>query len=120
MESNTRVEDTHSQNLMDYGYVNTHLFFNVQTKLEHRECNSSYTIITVPNQEKIVSKEGNVNNGMFQFKINHVVTLVVKINIGVYFCYTGFLLTHHQQIIRESKDVPEFTNIVTYNSKPLF
>ena len=100
--------------------MNSHVCFNAETAIEHTECDSSYMMITVPMQPITTSKSGNLNNGVFQFFIgkNEIVTL--QMNPGVTFCYSGFLLTHRQQIYRKSDDHPHMVNIVTYNSRTFF
>ena len=47
--------------LPDHGYLNCHICFIAETKIEHKECDSSYTIITVPNQPVKSSKQQNFN-----------------------------------------------------------
>ena len=84
--------------LPEYGFLNCHICFNAETEIEHTECDSSYTIITVPNQPVESSKQQNFNNGVFQFIVNEEEVITLPMNPGVSFCYSGFLLTHPQQI----------------------
>ena len=56
--------------LLEYGYLNCHICFNAETEIEHTECDSSYTIITLPNQPVKSSKQQNYNSGVFQFVVN--------------------------------------------------
>ena len=53
--------------LPDFGFLNCHVCFNAETAIEHTECDSSYTMITVPMQPITTSNNGNFNNGVFQF-----------------------------------------------------
>ena len=55
--------------LSEYGFLNCHICFNAESEIEHTECDSLYTIITVPNQPVTLSNHGNFNNGVFQFVI---------------------------------------------------
>ena len=53
--------------LPDFGFLNCHVCFNAETAIEHTECDSSYTIITVLMHPVTSSNNGNFNNGVFQF-----------------------------------------------------
>ena len=59
--------DAEKLSLPDYGFLNCHVCFNAETAIEHTECDSLYTIITVPMQSVPSSKNGNFSNGVFQF-----------------------------------------------------
>ena len=102
------------------GYINYHLCLNAQTKEPHTECDSSYTIISVPNQTLGVTNKGFRNHGSFEMIVNSEITIVVPMKIGTVLTYSGYLLTHRQQIRNEDLDVSPFVNIVSYNSKRLF
>ena len=52
--------------------------------------------------------------------INEELTFLIPMNIGTYFIYSGFLLTHRQQIYMLTDQAYPFLNIVSYNSKHLF
>ena len=52
--------------------------------------------------------------------INEDDTFIIPMEIGTTFVYSGFLLTHRQQIHNFSGDTVPFTNVVSYNSKQLF
>ena len=60
------------------------------------------------------------NKGRFEFNINETCTLIVPLEIGMSLTYSGFLLTHRQQIHNEMVDAPPFINVVSHNSKRLF
>ena len=106
--------------LVDQGFVNYNLCLNAQTEQSHTECDASYTVITVPNQlQKTVCKEKK-NKGIFELNLNETNTLIIPMNVGTSFVYSGFLLSHHQQIQNLNDDTHPFVNIVSYNSKRLF
>ena len=60
------------------------------------------------------------NEGRFEFNINEKCTLIVPLEIGTSLTYSGFLLTHRQQIHNETVDASPFINVVSYSSKRLF
>ena len=80
------------------GLVNYNLCMNAETQQAHTECDSLYTVISVPNQ--ILNKEKNrfKNCGSFELIINSDSTIVIPMTIGPVFTYSGFLLTLYQQI----------------------
>ena len=65
-------------------------------EIHHIECDLSYTMITVPIQPVIVGKQGNFNNGVFQFVVNEDEIVILRTKPGVSFCYSVFLLTRRQ------------------------
>ena len=101
------------------GYINSHLCINAQTQLPHTEHDSSYTLITVPQQNKVKKVKGN-NKARFEFIMNESQTIVVSMRPGTVFSYSGYMLTHRQQIIEGAEDSEPLINIVSYNSKRLF
>ena len=106
--------------LVDQGFVNYNLCLNAQTEQRHTECDALYTVITVPNQlQKVVGKKKK-NKGIFELNLNVTNTLIIPMNVGTSFVYSGFLLTHHQQIQNLNEDTHPLVNIVSYNSKRLF
>jgi len=46
--------------------------------------------------------------------------MIIPMNIGSLFTYSGFLVTHRQQIHNPTDEVVPFVNVVSYNSKRLF
>ena len=102
------------------GLVNYNLCLNAETEEVHTECDSSYTVICVPNQIMNKNKNGSTNSGSFEFIINSKSTIVIPMTIGTIFTYSGFLLTHRQQIRNKSTIDKPFVNIVSYSSKRLF
>ena len=72
-------------------------FINVdaETSVYHTERDCSYTLISVPQQEHMDSKEF-----VFQFKINEQLILDIDMVPGISFTYSAYLLTHRQQRVR--------------------
>ena len=56
----------------------------------------------------------------FELNLNDNSMMIIPMDIGSVFTYSGFLLTHRQQIYNESSSATPFLNIVSYNSKRLF
>jgi len=106
--------------LASNGFLNYNLCLNAKTEDPHTECDSSYTVITVPNQMRNGTIKGYKNCGSFEFIINSQSTIVIPMKIGTNFAYSGYLLTHRQQIRNEDESEYPFINIVSYNSKRLF
>ena len=102
------------------GYVNSHLCLNAETRTYHTECDVSYTVVAVPSQPSKFGNEGEVNKGHFEFQINNEFIVVIPMKVGIVFSYSGFMLTHRQQIYRKDQTMSPFINIVLYNSKRLF
>ena len=106
--------------LQKYGILNAHLCLNAQTRVKHTECDSSYTIISVPPQEKEKTVKGRYNNAEFEFNISDEETLVIPLQVGTMLVYSGYMLTHRQQIKKLNEDVKPFINVVSYNSQKMF
>ena len=103
------------------GLVNYNLCLNVETEQAHTECDASYTVICVPNQILNKKRNGSTNCGSFELIINSESTVVIPmVTIGTVFTYSGFLLTHRQQIRNKTAGDEPFINIVSYSSKRLF
>ena len=115
-------EEEQNRTIAQLGFINFNLCLNAQTKKVHTECDASYTIILVPNQ--LINKkvrQGRRNNvGKFELHINDDCVVVIPMVIGTSFAYSGYLLSHRQQIHNETTDMAPFVNIVSYNSKRLF
>ena len=106
--------------LQKKGILNAHLCLNAQTKLKHTECDSSYTTICVPPHEMEKTVTGTYNKAEFEFNINDDEAVVLPLEVGTIIVYSGFMLTHRQQIRRFDDDVLPFINVVSYNSKKMF
>ena len=102
------------------GFMNYNLCLNAETKLPHTECDSSYTLICVPNQKLNNHVPGNKNNACFQLVVNSKTTISVPLTVGTILTYSGYLLTHRQQILNRDSNLNPFVNIVSYNSKRMF
>ena len=64
-------ESTDEYSLQKYGILNAHLCLNAQTRVKHTECDSSYTIISVPPQEQQKTTKGNYNKAKFKFNLTN-------------------------------------------------
>ena len=113
-----KYEEWHLEN---NGFINSHLYINTQTEIAHTEHDSSYTIITVPPQKKTsLETNGKYCLARFELVINSYTTIVIGMYPGVMFLYSGYMLTHRQQLNKHRSNNEIFTNIVSYNSKRLF
>ena len=106
--------------LADNGFLNFNLCLNAQTDDVHTECDASYTVISVPKQIPAPKDMYKKNKGRFELNINDACTFVIPMEIGTSFVYSGYLLSHRQQIHYGSENCDPFVNIVSYNSKRLF
>ena len=113
-------KEKEDRKIAEYGFVNYNLCLNAQTTEKHTECDASYTIISVPLQLNKKVDLVRKNKGKFEMNINENCTFIIPMDIGTCFTYSGFLLTHRQQIHMLSKQANPFLNIVSYNSKQLF
>ena len=106
--------------LASRGFINYNLCLNAETEQPHTECDCSYTIIAVPNQLLSEKPKTKKNSGTFQLIINPECTVVLPMTIGTMFTYSGYLITHRQQIRYKDSNEKPFVNIVSYSSKRLF
>ena len=88
--------------------------------MKHTECDCSYTTISVPPHEVEITKTGIYNKAEFEFNISDSEAIVDPLDIGTTLVYSGFMLTHRQQIRRTNENVKPFVNIVSYNSQKIF
>ena len=102
------------------GYLNCHLCINAQTSIAHTEPDASYTIIVVPSSNKSLQTNKKRNIGKFEFFIDEDKIMVLPMHPGLVLTYSGYLLTHRQQISGGDEFSLPFMNIVAYNSKRLF
>ena len=63
---------------------------------------------------------GFYNKAEFEFNISEDEAFVIPLDVGVTLVYSGFTLTHQQQIRQLNEDVRPFINIVSYNSQKMF
>ena len=102
------------------GFMNYNLCLNAETEQPHTECDSSYTIICVPNQKLNTHLPGNKNSACFQLVVNAETAISIPLIVGTILTYSGCLLTHRQQILNRDSNSNPFVNLVSYNSKRLF
>ena len=113
---NSQLEDA----VETKGYLNCHLCFNAQTQMYHTEPDASYTVIAVPNEIPPIGYNGKRVKAQFEFMIDESNILVLPMHPGLIIMYSGYMLTHRQQILNCEDCSYPFTNIVSYNSKRLF
>ena len=106
--------------LENNGFINVHFCINAATEMEHTEHDSSYTVIMVPNQDNSSTANGIHAPGRFELVINKSTTMLINMYPGIMFTYSGYMLTHRQQLNRNLKESEDFVNIISYNSKRLF
>ena len=106
--------------LQKKGILNVHICHNAQTEIKHTECDASYTIISVPNQDKKIDSSGKHNLAKFEFNLDQDKALVIPLEFNTILIYSGFLLTHRQQIQKLNDNFEPFINVVSYNSEKLF
>ena len=113
-------KDLGDKKVVDSGFITFNFCLNAQTDEKHTECDSSYSIIAVPNQptKPISAKKKNI--AKFEFSLQEDTTLIVPMDVGTILTYSAYLLTHRQQIYNQDSEVIPFVNIASYNSKRLF
>ena len=109
-----RVDEKH---LQKKGILNAHLCLNAQTRVKHTECDASYTTISVPPHEKEKTARGMYNKAEFELNITDNEAIIIPLDIGTTLIYSGFMLTHRQQIRKVNEDIKPFVNVVSYNSQ---
>ena len=114
------TQQTDELYLQKHGILNAHLCLNAQTRMKHTECDCSYTTISVPPHEIEKTKNGIYNKAEFELNISDSEAIVIPLDIGTTLVYSGFMLTHRQQIRKLKDDVKPFVNIVSYNSQKMF
>ena len=103
------------------GYLNCHLCLDAQTEMIHTEPDASYKIISVPkNVNRNDEKNLRPNKGKFEFMLNNDEIVSLSLSLGTIIVYSGYMLTHRQQIIINNEKSPPFINLVAYNFKRLF
>ena len=102
------------------GFINSHIWINASTKIEYTEHDSSYTVIVVPTQETCTKSNGFNSCARFELVINKSTTILIKMYPGILFTYSGYMVTHQQQLNQNMTESEMFVNIVCHNSKRLF
>lgn len=106
--------------LANYGFVSYNLCLNAETEQKHTECDASYTVISVPSQLHKKTHGRKWNKGRFQLNIHPNCTFIIPMDVGTSFTYSGYLLTHRQQIHNQNLNEQPMVNFVSYNSKRMF
>ena len=115
-ESNRKMKQM--KEFLNLGLSNLHYCVNAETQKFHTEQYQSYTIITVPQQPNMNWGKGDGAN--FEFYINSKTTIFLRMIPNTSFMYSGYLLTHRQQLSMLRNAKMDFINIATYCSKRLF
>ena len=97
--------DTKELELQKSGILNAHLCLNAQTRIKHTECDSSCTVISVPHQIEEKTTNSKFNKAEFKFNISDKKAIVLPLRIGTIWVYSGYLLTHRQQIKKRKLQV---------------
>ena len=103
------------------GYMNCHLCLDAQIQMMHTEPDASYAIISVPsNVNRNDDRNLHPNKGKFEFMFNNDEIVSLSLSSGIILVYSGYMLTHCQQIIINNETSTPFINLVAYISKGLF
>ena len=113
--------DSNEANLLfDHGIINAHLCVNAETQIVHTEMDSSYTLITVPHQPDCNWQQKQTQ---FNFHIGCDERIIIRMTPGICFMFSGYLLSHNQEIPVKNKMAHEqciLINYATYANKRLF
>ena len=115
LNSNNQLKNTN--NMFSLGMLNGHFCVNARTQESHTECDSSYTIISVPVQQYDGYKKLNAR---FKFVINQNTDIIIPMQPKVAFLYSGYMLSHHQILDSIDQKQGIFINLATYGNKRLF
>ena len=114
----------------DNGIWHSELCVNAMTREFHTERDVSYTLISVPQQERGLKKGNDEvmdrNDSYFLFQVNPNNTIALKLIDFTSFIFHGFMITHRQfcedgyeeEKVRNLKE--NFFNIACYSNKRLF
>ena len=105
--------------LTERGFLSCHLCLNAQTEQFHTEHDASYIIIAVPTRINSSSRNETSNKTKFEFVLNQNQVIIVPMHPGTIMAYSGYMLTHRQQIMNLDTLALTFVNIVAYNFKRL-
>ena len=106
--------------LLKNGFINSFLCINACTGNYHTEMDSSYTILCVPKQKQEVSKNQKKNIGQFELFMNDNKIMIIPMKIGTIITYSGYMVTHRQQVRNLCHESHPFINLAKYNSRRLF
>ena len=99
------------------GMLNAHICINAMTEDCHTEKDSSYTLISVPNQEDRYYQQLDPK---FMFHINDNFTIQIKMVEGTVMIYSGYTLNHHQMLNKNNLSRNTFINLASYGNRRLF
>ena len=99
------------------GYFSMNICVDVYTELFHTEKDCSYTLMNVPFQKAIYGKD---HDKLFCFRINHSLTLGIKMIQGLSFIFSSVCLTHSQQFHKLENSQLQTVNLSSYSNKMLF
>ena len=108
------------RNIQRQGFLSCHLCLNAQTNDLHTEPDASYTVISVSQRIKSLTNAEKTNKAQFEFMLNGQEILIIPMHPGTIISYSGYMLTHRQQLVNFDPLALPFVNIVAYNSKRLF
>ena len=74
----------------------------------------------VPNKICSTNSNETSNTAKFEIMVNTNEHLIIPMHPGTIICYSGYMLTHRQQIIDVGTLSLPIVNVVAYNSKRLF
>jgi len=114
----TNIKSQNLSHFVNNGLINMHYCINTETMQYHTEQDQSYTIIAVPQQ--VQNNQQKRQGANFEFFINEENILLVEMFPNTSFMYSGYLLTHRQQLMKEEYKNNLFINISTYCSKRLY
>ena len=109
----------------DLGLWQSSICVNAITKEFHTEKDVTYTLITVPSQERLLSKH-NGRETYFLFEINSDNCLGFEMKSGISFLFSGTMLTHKQFSIdgymdyKDREKIDPYYNIASYGNEKLF
>ena len=106
-----------SKKMFKYGLLNGHMCVNARTKVAHTECDTSYTMISIPKQYDLNFKR---LEPCFNFILNDDSIIVIPMSEHISFIYSGYMLCHHQVLNYDMKKDTTFFNFATYGNKRLF
>ena len=96
-----RYSESNDANLLfDYSILNAHLCVNAETKITHTEMDSSYKLITYPDQPDCNWRQKETQ---FNFHIGSDERIIIRMTPGICFMFSGYLLSHNQEIPVKTK-----------------
>ena len=104
--------------ITECGMWQSSICINAETTKLHTENDCTYTVITVPEQNK---KQNPVDEYMFLFELKKGDTIGIKMCHGISFMFSGKYLSHRQAHNESnSKKNSVFVNIASYGNEKLY